>query len=163
MNNRSNSQTAKRRQSITSEPIAPTLFKLTLPMIYALIAIMGDTYSKVAEEALESKLHQRAEIILELEQSYMVFERGAKPTGGVAFVLKTLLTMKMPYGNYPRYIHQLSPRQHTHHAHEDHGEQLKMLIEDVQTLAETVEVDNKRAVQRMDSVEERVKDFYQPK
>ncbi|MCH2192127.1 MAG: MATE family efflux transporter [Gammaproteobacteria bacterium] len=41
MNNRSNSQTAKRRQSITSEPIAPTLFKLTLPMIYALIAIMG--------------------------------------------------------------------------------------------------------------------------
>ena len=41
MNIRSESQTAKRRQSITSEPIAPTLFKLTLPMFYALIAIMG--------------------------------------------------------------------------------------------------------------------------
>lgn len=35
------SQTSRRREAITSQPIGPTLFKLTLPMLFALVAIMS--------------------------------------------------------------------------------------------------------------------------
>ncbi len=41
MNKSSTNSAAGRRQAIITQPIAPTLFKLTMPMLYALVAIMG--------------------------------------------------------------------------------------------------------------------------
>ena len=41
MNSKSQSETATRREAIIDGPVGPTLVKLTLPMVYALIAIMG--------------------------------------------------------------------------------------------------------------------------
>jgi hypothetical protein len=120
----------------------------------------GDTYARVNEEAEESKLWDRAEIILELEDSYMKFRRGAKPPGGFEFVLKTLLTLEMPYGDYPRYLHQLNPAQRLDHKQEDTSEQIKVLSDSFAVLSETVELESRRTKERLDQMDKEMHDMH---
>jgi hypothetical protein len=116
----------------------------------------GDTYARVNEEAEESKLWDRAEIILELEDSYMKFQRGAKPPGGVEFVLKTLLTLQMPYGEYPRYLHQLAAAQSLDYKQDGDHEQIKVLTDSFTALSETVDLESRRTKERLDEMDKQM-------
>jgi len=70
-NHQSNGTAASRRHAIISEPIAPTLFRLTMPMLYALVAIMG----------------------LGLVDSYFISFLGTEELAAIGFIVPIAFTM----------------------------------------------------------------------
>ena len=99
------------------------------------------------------------QIILELEDSLLTYSPHAHPPSSFMFSLKTLLTVKMEYSEYPRYIHRLSPVQMRADSEETHT-QLKVLTESFASLSEAVELESKHTRQKLQRMEDRMQEVH---
>ena len=91
----------------------------------------------------------------------MKFQREAKPPGRVEFFLKTLLSLQMPYSEYPRYLHQLTLAQGLESQQEDINEQIRVLGHSFAVLSETMELESRRTKERFDMMEKRMADMHE--
>ena len=90
----------------------------------------------------------------------MKFQRDAKPLSRVVFFLKTLLTMEMPYGEYPRYLHQLTFAQRLEYKQEDAHEQIRVLGHSFAVLSEAMELESRRTKEQLDQMDKQMQDMH---